>query len=259
MGLWPPSWRRALRWNRSGITASLLRRPRWGAVNRHTSWQAESPSPWPWRGSRWPHPTVGAASCHLERSDLSAGRRDPLGRGHPGPGDLHSYTVSYSNTVAISDVVAFDLSVGPRELVRDRHQCRISGLAYHPCGPRRPLLPPGQREPGVGGLRLLPDHLTGADTGRRFGSTSPMREARTRSCWAARHGADPSVSVDELLPATLSYGSTISRTRTTLDGQPAYQLSADGRPWTSRPALPHTSCAPQRAPRASSSNISTTR
>jgi hypothetical protein len=43
--------------------------------------------------------------------------------------------------------------------------------------------------------------------------------------------ADPSVGLDELLPATPSYGSTFSRTRTTLDGQPVYQLSADGETW----------------------------
>ena len=147
-------------------------------------------------------------------------------------GGLHSYTVSYSNNLAVSDLVAFDLSVGPPG--------SWSGTATSVEAPDVPIaladLDGHYYLRGNSNLvSVASDYfLTTAQAqalGNRWLDVSVSGGEDSVMSGVLDMAADPSVGLDELLPATPSYGSTFSRTRTTLDGQPVYQLSADGETW----------------------------
>jgi hypothetical protein len=131
--------------------------------------------------------------------------------------------------VAISDVVAFDLSVGPPG--------SWFGTATSVESPGLPItladLDGHYYLRGNANLvSVASDYFLTTSQAQTLGDgwldVSDAGGEDSVMLGLLDMAADPSVSVDELLPATLSYGSTISRTRTTLDGQPAYQLSADG-------------------------------
>ena len=231
MGLWPAKLAAA---HSAGTGAASprpwLRRPRWGAVNRHTllasgvavalavaGISVATIRPW-----APPPATSSGATSQLDDATLWDEAIQDLG-------DLHSYTVSYSNTVAISDVVAFDLSVGPPG--------SWFGTATSVESPGLPItladLDGHYYLRGNANLvSVASDYFLTTSQAQTLGDgwldVSDAGGEDSVMLGLLDMAADPSVSVDELLPATLSYGSTISRTRTTLDGQPAYQLSADG-------------------------------
>jgi RNA polymerase sigma factor (sigma-70 family) len=207
-----------------------LRRRRWAAVNRHALMPGSvavalavagisvaTIRPW-----APPPATSSGAASQLDDATLWGEAIQDLG-------GLHSYTVSYSSTVAASDVVAFDLSVGPTG--------SWFGTATSVDAPGVPItladLDGHYYLRGNANLvSVASDYFLTTAQAKALGDgwldVSEAGGEDSVMSGLLDMAADPSVTVDELLPATLSYGSTVSRTRTTLDGQPVYQLSADG-------------------------------
>jgi hypothetical protein len=207
-----------------------LRRGRWGAVNRHTllaggvavalavAWiSVATVRPWvP------PPATSSGPTSQLDDATLWGEAIQDLG-------DLQSYTVSYSSTVAISDVVSFHLSVGPPG--------SWFGTATSVETPGVPItladLDGHYYLRGNANLvSVASDYfLTTAQAQALGDGWLDVTEAGGEDSIMSGlldMAAEPPVGLDAVLPPMPPYGATISRTRTTFEGQPVYQLSADG-------------------------------
>jgi RNA polymerase sigma factor (sigma-70 family) len=207
-----------------------LRRRRWGAVNRHALMaggiaialavagiSVATVRPWV--------PPPGTSSGPVSQLDDAT----LWGQAVQDLGGLHSYTVSYSSTVAASDVVSFDLSVGPPG--------SWFGTATSIEAPGLPIT-----LADLDGHYYLRGSASLVSVAPEYGLTTAQAQALgdgwldvtlaggESSVMSGVLGAaaNPSVEIDILLPPMPPYGATISRTRTTFDGQPAYQLNADG-------------------------------
>lgn len=144
-------------------------------------------------------------------------------------GDVHSYTFSYSSSLAALDVVACDITVGPPG--------SWFGTATSDEAPGVPVtladLDGRYYLQGSANLVSVASgyFLTTSQAQALGGGWLDVSEAGGED--SIMSGlldmvADPSVGLDEFLPPMPPYGSTITRTITTLDGQPVYQLSSDG-------------------------------
>jgi RNA polymerase sigma factor (sigma-70 family) len=210
-----------------------LHRRRWGTVNRHTLLAGGVAAALAVAGISvvtirpWAPPpaTSSGQASQLDDATLWDEAIQDLG-------DLHSYTVSYSNTLAISDVVAFDLSVGSPG--------SWFGTATSVDAPGVPItladLDGHYYLQGNANLvSVASDYFLTTAQAQALGDgwldvTLAGGEGSVMS-GVLDSAAHPSLGIDILLPPTPSYGSTFSRTRTTLGGQPVYRLSADGATW----------------------------
>jgi RNA polymerase sigma factor (sigma-70 family) len=216
--------------SRAASTHPWLRRRRWSGVNRHALMaggvavalavagiSVATIRPW-----APPPATSSGAPSQLDDATLWGEAIQDLG-------DLHSYTVSYSSNVAVSDVVAFDLSVGPTGSWFGTATsveapgvpitlADLDGHYYLRGNANLVSVASGYRLTTAQAQALGAGWLDVTEAGGESSVMSGLLDS----------AANPSVEIDILLPPMPPYDATISRTRTTLEGQPVYQLSADG-------------------------------
>ena len=210
-------------------THPWLRRRRWGAVNRHAllaggvavalavaGISVATIPPW-----APPPATSSGPTSQLDDATLWGEAIQDLG-------GLHSYTVLYSSAVAISDVEALDLAVGPPG--------SWFGTATSVDAPGVPItLADLDGQYYVRGnanlVSVASDYFLTTAQAQALGDgwldvTLAGGEGSVMS-GVLDSAANPPLGIDILLPPMPSDGAIISRTSTTVDGQLAYQLSAD--------------------------------